>query len=168
MLNYSSLSLSIVNGWTFKYVIRRLLRNLLYCLNQIRKLQACDENKNCVAKGYVWQRSLDFPILRTMGKSEKLSENLRRRFKVGTNWECLLKPFLKNCRFQDHHVVSASYLDVSPLYQGLEENPNCHRQMREKDIQEQPRSHQGSSLPWTSNCWNTSVTVHSKASFISP
>lgn len=73
-------------------------------------------------KGFVWQHSLDWPILRTMGKAKKLSDDLRRRI------VSLHTPFLKKktCRFQCHQSkqLYVSYLDVWTLCQTPEEDPN--------------------------------------------
>lgn len=51
----------------------------------------------------------------------------------------------------------SEYSDISPVGHGLEDAQtiNYRWKMIGFDVQEQPRSHQGSNLPWAGKCWTT-------------
>lgn len=66
-------------------------------------------------------------------KSKELSEDWRRRI---IDLHKLGRSFLNNCRFLDHQFkqlsVRTSYLAVSPVCRGLEEDLHCHPHVRRK------------------------------------
>lgn len=67
-----------------------------------------------------------------MGLGKDLKKTTVDLHEMGRS-EGLLELFLNNLRFQDYHFkqlyADKSYLDASPLFQGLKEDPNCYSQI---------------------------------------
>lgn len=89
-------------------------------------------------------------MLKTMAQPKDFSEGLRRR--IYTSWNGCFEPFLNNSMYSSLNCIyivsskNCTYIQVvSSLCWGLEEEPNCHTQMRGNSLgcsgtnQEPPR-----------------------------
>lgn len=88
-------------------------------------------------KWFVWQHSLDWPEQwEISGNSEALRRRIVDLDKLGTSfWAKKIANFKI---IGSNSYVRSSCLDLSQLFQ---------------------------ELPWTGNCWNTSITIHSEVIF---